>query len=111
MSIRRFSPTNFNTIVDGIVQAIARAHLDVESRGAGHHVYINSGKLYNSNINRSPNAYLNNPEEERAAYPDGNTDKTMTVVRLEDEHNVRSDRCRAAAGCASLTVGDDWLTG
>lgn len=29
-------------------------------------LYVNTGELLESNINRSPTAYLNNPAEERA---------------------------------------------
>lgn len=84
MTTLGFSKGNFDTIVDGIVQAIVRAHNDIATQKPGARLLLNSGKLYESNINRSPNAYLNNPAEERALYPDGNTDKTMVVARLED---------------------------
>lgn len=84
-----FSKGNFDTIVDGIVQSIVRAHNDIAIQKPGARLLLNSGKLYESNINRSPNAYLNNPAEERALYPDGNTDKTMVVARLEDADEVR----------------------
>lgn len=83
-----FSKQSFNAVVDGIVSSIIRAHNDIAKQAPGARILLNSGKLYNSNINRSPSAYLNNPEEERAQYPDGNTDKTMVVARLEDASGV-----------------------
>lgn len=44
------------------------------------------GKVPNANINRSPTAYLYNSAEERAQYADGNTDKTMAMLKfLSDE--------------------------
>lgn len=40
-------------------------------------------KLSNSNINRSPTAYDNNPEDERRRYSDGNTNKDMITLRID----------------------------
>jgi neutral ceramidase len=42
-----------------------------------------TGELLNASINRSPNAYANNPPEERARYTHDN-DKEMVLLRLED---------------------------
>lgn len=42
-----------------------------------------TGELLNASINRSPNAYVNNPPEERARYAH-DTDKEMVLLRLED---------------------------
>jgi neutral ceramidase len=80
-------------VVNGIVQSIVRAHMDLEEQAPGSRVLLNTGKLYQSNINRSPNAYANNPADEQAMYPDGNTDKTMVVLRLEDASHVRDAEC------------------
>lgn len=44
-----------------------------------------AGQLFNSNINRSPTSYLLNPQEERDMYPEGDTDKNMTLVKLTDK--------------------------
>ena len=35
-------------------------------------------------FSRSPTAYLANPEAERALYPEGDTDKNMTLVKIVD---------------------------
>jgi neutral ceramidase len=44
---------------------------------------VNQGKLFESNINRSPTSYLLNPQEERDAYAeDGDTDKTMLLLNF-----------------------------
>eukprot|EP01116_Phalansterium_solitarium_P012083 TRINITY_DN2805_c0_g2_i1.p1 TRINITY_DN2805_c0_g2~~TRINITY_DN2805_c0_g2_i1.p1 ORF type:complete len:550 (-),score=135.65 TRINITY_DN2805_c0_g2_i1:1298-2947(-) len=77
-----FHQENFNTIVAGIVSAIKMAH---DKLSPGGRVLINYGKLWDANINRSPFSYLANSAEERASYPDGNTDKNITVLRLEDQ--------------------------
>eukprot|EP00003_Mantamonas_plastica_P000476 TRINITY_DN103_c0_g1_i7.p1 TRINITY_DN103_c0_g1~~TRINITY_DN103_c0_g1_i7.p1 ORF type:complete len:696 (-),score=187.40 TRINITY_DN103_c0_g1_i7:605-2692(-) len=75
-----FSKQNYESIVNGIVQSIARAHDSMRPA----HIFVNQGKLEDSNINRSPSAYLMNPESERAMYPDGDTDKDITVLRFQD---------------------------
>ncbi|KAM9954016.1 hypothetical protein ACTFIW_010771 [Dictyostelium discoideum] len=74
-----FYKKNFDTICDGIVQAIVKAHKSVQPA----RMLTQQGELWNSNINRSPYAYDNNPEEEKAMY-DANVDKNMTVIRIED---------------------------
>lgn len=48
--------------VDGIVESIAKAHADIKPGN----IFVNQGELLQSNINRSPTAYLFNPAEERA---------------------------------------------
>ena len=45
------------------------------------YVYGNVGELLDTNINRSPSAYDNNPAEERAQYA-YNCDKDMSVVKI-----------------------------
>jgi hypothetical protein len=53
-------------------QSIVRAHASVQPG----RVLINSGELVDASVNRSPTAYLENPEEERAQY-EHNVDTTM----------------------------------
>ncbi|XP_033739901.1 neutral ceramidase-like isoform X3 [Pecten maximus] len=65
--------------VDGIVKSVDRAHL---ARKPGN-IYVNTGELLESNINRSPAAYIRNPPEERARY-EYNVDKNMTVLKMVD---------------------------
>eukprot|EP01133_Synstelium_polycarpum_P001471 gene1471-1709_t len=76
-----FYEANFNTICDGIFAAIVQAHENLQPG----QMFVEQGELFDSNINRSPTAYLNNPAEERAKYQD-NVDKNMTVIRLEDSN-------------------------
>ncbi|KAI9468209.1 Neutral/alkaline nonlysosomal ceramidase [Zychaea mexicana] len=68
-------------MIDGIVQAIVQAHERLE---AGH-ITLNSGELLDTNINRSPKAYLLNPPEERAQYK-YDVDKTMTLLGFHTRH-------------------------
>lgn len=43
-----------------------------------------AGELLDASINRSPSAYLNNPEEERSNY-EYDTDKEMTLLKFVDD--------------------------
>ena len=72
-----FVEQNVQTIVNGIVRSIERAH---HSMTEGK-ILINSGQLLDANINRSPTAYVRNPKEERDKYG-SNTDTDMTVLKL-----------------------------
>lgn len=64
--------------VNGIANSVIAAHKDMQNSK----IYVNQGMLYGSNINRSPTSYLLNPEEERAQYPEGDTDKTMLLMEF-----------------------------
>lgn len=48
-------------IVNGIVKSVELAH-DNMQEGT---LYVGQGQLFDASINRSPSAYLNNPEDER----------------------------------------------
>ncbi|XP_078658590.1 neutral ceramidase B-like isoform X2 [Branchiostoma floridae x Branchiostoma belcheri] len=78
-----FVRESFNALVDGIVASIQRAHNNIVPGD----LYLNQGELQDANINRSPTAYLNNPESERAKY-DANTDKNMVVLKFVDQHGT-----------------------
>ena len=75
-----FVQQTFDALVEGIVLSIVRAH---ESLKPGR-LTVGSGLLLDANINRSPTAYVMNPEEERGLY-EYDIDKEMTLVRLEDD--------------------------
>lgn len=66
-------------MVEGIVNAIVRAH-DHLQEGS---VTVSRGELLDSNISRSPAAYLLNPKEERDEYK-YNVDKDMTLLGFRD---------------------------
>jgi neutral ceramidase len=65
-------------LINGIVQAIINAH-DHLQEGS---IHLSMGELLNTNINRSPQSYLLNPENERSLYK-YNVDKMMTVVSFK----------------------------
>ena len=71
-----------------MVQSIKRAHENLRPM----RMHVNSGELLDANINRSPSAYLANPEGERKRYKH-DTDKEMTLLSM---HCDASGRC---AGC------------
>ena len=48
--------------VEGIVRSISLAHDNMKSASLS----VGMGMLYDANINRSPSAYLNNPEDEKS---------------------------------------------
>jgi neutral ceramidase len=74
-----FDEQNFNAVVAGIVSAIVTAHANMRPAN----IYVNADNpLFDTNINRSPTAYLANSEQERALYPEGDTDKNMTLIKM-----------------------------
>jgi neutral ceramidase len=72
-----FVPQNFEAISEGIFQSIVRAH---DTLGEGT-LRLAEGDLLDASRNRSPDAYAQNPAEERARYPH-DTDKRMTLLRF-----------------------------
>ncbi|KAK3303343.1 Neutral/alkaline nonlysosomal ceramidase [Chaetomium strumarium] len=73
-----FDRQGYQAIVNGTVLSIKRAH---ESLQEG---YLDFGttRIPDANINRSPFAYLANPESERAQYTD-DVDKDLTLLRFQ----------------------------
>lgn len=78
-----FASETFNALVKGITQSIIRAHNNmIEAR-----VYVSEVDVEEANINRSPSAYDNNPEEEKAQYTH-NVDKRLVQMRIVNKNNV-----------------------
>lgn len=77
-----FVDETFNAWVEGISQAIASAHRNLQPGK----IMLGQGYLFGSNINRSPTSYLLNPQEERDEYADqGDTDKNMLLLKFTSE--------------------------
>lgn len=77
-----FVHETFYALVRGITQSIINAHNDMfDGR-----IFITEIEISDANINRSPLAYANNPEAEKAQYKD-NTDKTLVQLRFMDKFN------------------------
>ncbi|KAG6624039.1 Neutral ceramidase [Phytophthora cinnamomi] len=77
VSILGFVSENFDKVVSGIVAAIDAAHNSVQSGT----IRWNKGEVDKGGNNRSPQAYLANPESERALYA-GNIDTTMRALHF-----------------------------
>lgn len=75
-----FVRQSFDVLVEGIERSIIQAHENLRSGS----VFIDKGELLDASINRSPSAYLNNPEEERRNYK-YDTDKEMTLLKFVDD--------------------------
>ncbi|XP_054238265.1 putative neutral ceramidase C [Indicator indicator] len=71
---------SLNAIVNGIVKSIDTAHQNMKKG----RILINRGTVENSQINRSPFSYLENPASERSRYA-SDTDKEMVVLKMVDE--------------------------
>lgn len=77
VTTRGVSPRNFEAIVAGTVEAIVKAYRQRQWA----HLTLNRGELAGIQFNRSPEAYDNNPESERARYV-SNVDSDMTLLRV-----------------------------
>ena len=73
-----FQKATFNAIVDGIVEAIDRAHA---SKAPGD-ILLNQGELTEASRNRSAPAFRRNPAGDRAAFP-LEIDPLMTVLTFQ----------------------------
>ncbi|XP_011872578.1 PREDICTED: neutral ceramidase [Vollenhovia emeryi] len=72
-----FVRESFDAIVNSITKSIQRAH-DAVVPGR---IFIAHGKVLDANVNRSPQAYLNNPKSERDKY-EYDVDKTLTQMQF-----------------------------
>ncbi|KAJ0390233.1 hypothetical protein ATCC90586_011384 [Pythium insidiosum] len=79
VSILGYINENFEVIVSGILKAIAAAHDSVRPGT----IHFNKGQITNANKNRSPDAYLANPAEERSQYP-LDRDVDMRVLQFRE---------------------------
>ncbi|KAL8668175.1 MAG: hypothetical protein Q9202_000153 [Teloschistes flavicans] len=75
-----FDEQSYRAIVDGALLSVRRAH---ESVTPGY-LSVAETQVHDANINRSPYAYLANPEKERARY-EHDVDKTMTMLKFDDQ--------------------------
>ena len=75
ISILGFQKRTFQAMVDGIVEAIDKAH----AAKASGDIMLNQGDLLNASRNRSLAAFMRNPVADRAAFPQG-IDPLMSVL-------------------------------
>jgi len=81
-----FVQETFDAWVSGIANSVVMAYKSMQPGS----ILINEGKLFDSNINRSPTSYLLNSQSERDQYPDGDTDKTMLQLNFVSEKSGKS---------------------
>lgn len=75
-----FVNQTFMALVDGMVDAVAKAHQSLQTGT----IKYARGSLTGSNRNRSPTSYLLNPQAERDEYASiGDTDKDMLLLRFD----------------------------
>ncbi|OBH15332.1 alkaline ceramidase [Mycolicibacter terrae] len=73
-----FRPQTFTAIVDGICEAVDRAHADLSPATLS----LAVGRLHDASSNRSPSAFARNPAADRAYFPDA-IDPQTTLLRIE----------------------------
>ena len=73
-----FHPRTFERLVSGVVEAVVRAHDDLQPAVAA----VTRGYLAEASTNRSPSAFRRNPATDREHFPDA-IDPLMTVLRVE----------------------------
>jgi neutral ceramidase len=78
MTTHGFRPITYDAIVEGIVEAIERAHADV----APATLRLSRGRLTDASVNRSPQSFARNPEADKAMFPDG-IDPQTTLLRID----------------------------
>lgn len=84
-----FDPLVRETIVDGIVESIRRAHGNIEAHPEAGPIAMASGELLNTNINRSRPAYAMNAAEERASFLDARGEEIDVNKRVVQLNLVR----------------------
>ncbi|NXY87709.1 ASAH2 ceramidase, partial [Alcedo cyanopectus] len=72
---------SLNAIVNGIIKSIDIAHQNMKKGN----LFMNRGTVENSQINRSPFSYLENPAAERSRYS-SDTDKEMVMLKMVGEN-------------------------
>jgi neutral ceramidase len=72
-----FRPKTFGALIDGIMEAVARAEADL----APSTLVLSHGELHNASVNRSRVSWERNPAEERAFFPEA-VDPQTTLLRI-----------------------------
>lgn len=72
-----FYPAHFDAIVDGITASVVTAHENLQPGN----ILINTGNVTDAGVNRSVQAYRENPQHERDRYSE-NTNTAMTLLKF-----------------------------
>uniref|UniRef100_A0A4W5MNA8 Neutral ceramidase n=1 Tax=Hucho hucho TaxID=62062 RepID=A0A4W5MNA8_9TELE len=96
---------SIKAIVNGIVKSIEIAHRNIKPG----RIYMSKGELEESNLNRSPHSYLNNPAEERNKYK-SNTDKQVTLLKFTDLDGDGLGMLRMAVRCPLMNYTNQMVS-
>ena len=82
-----FDEQAYNAVVDGVFTAVRQAHRNLMSATPGP-IGFAQAEVLNGNFNRSPDAYVLNPEAERERFVDASggevdTNRMMTLLKLQ----------------------------
>nr|XP_018916875.1 PREDICTED: neutral ceramidase [Bemisia tabaci] len=80
ISTMGFVPETYDALVSGIVTSITRARSNMR-KGS---IFFSTGEVLDANTNRSPSAYDNNPESEKARF-EYNVDKRLIQMKFVAE--------------------------
>ncbi|TJY59029.1 hypothetical protein E4T66_15715 [Sinimarinibacterium sp. CAU 1509] len=86
-----YDDDNVNAIVDGTVQAIRRAHVNLEAHPQTAGIRMAIDELLNANINRTPPGYKQNSPSERAQYVDADGHEVNVSKRSLQLNFVRDN--------------------
>ncbi|MGW0183410.1 neutral/alkaline ceramidase [Nocardia sp. NPDC003345] len=101
-----YRPATFAAIVDGIVEAIERAHEDI----APATLRLAHGELREASVNRSRAAFDRNPQDERDFFPDG-IDPQTTLLRIDRDGEPVGAVNWFATHCTSMTNHNTLISG
>jgi neutral ceramidase len=86
-----YDDLSYRVIVDGIVQAIRKAHASLEANRQAAPIRLAVDELLNTNINRSPQAFVMNSEAERGEFTNSRGEFIDTDKRFVQLSLVRPD--------------------
>ncbi|WP_028008508.1 neutral/alkaline non-lysosomal ceramidase N-terminal domain-containing protein [Solimonas flava] len=113
LSTSPYDADNFKVMVDGIVQAIRRAHANLEAHPASAPIRMSIGELLNANRSRDPPAYMQNSPAERAQYVDADGHEVDVDKRFLQLSLVRGNGSAAGVinwfGVHPTTMGNHEL--
>lgn len=103
ITILGFIEQTYDAVVDGIYQAIVKAHNDLKPGS----IYLNKGELTNASINRSIEAFNSNPESATTS----SIDPEMTILKFTQNGNEVGMISWFATHAVSMPKTNTLLTG
>ncbi|MEU1980851.1 neutral/alkaline ceramidase [Nocardia sp. NPDC019395] len=101
-----FRPETFAAIVDGIIEAVERAHEDL----APATLRLAHGELRDASVNRSRAAFDRNPREEKDFFPDA-VDPQTTLLRIDRDGEPIGAVNWFATHCTSMSNRNTLISG